>query len=444
MADAPNQADVDRLLAQAEAQAPIEQRLPPREWMKKNLFSNGFSTVLSVVAGAVVFFVLFQAVRWVFNTDFEIVRANLRLFMIGQFPRDELWRPVASLLLVVAAVGLVSGGLAHNAYDDAIEKGLPAERPTWLQLIRRFWAIIAVIIFFVSFARTGTPFLWIGITFLTAVVTRETGWRVSESVRSRIVFIGSVLGIGSMVVLAGTGGLGKLAFAVIALIWAGSEVGRRDLDRNVTGYATRYGVPIVVAGVVYVVVGLIGFEGFGWDDWGGLHLTLFVTVIGIGLGMPLGILLALGRKSELPVIKAASVMFIEFVRGVPLISLLLFSNLMLLLFFPRGANIPSELTRAMIVITGFSAAYIAEIVRGGLQSVPKGQIEAAQASRVVSRCGPAPHRFASGPPQCDSGDGWPVHSTVQRHVVVGDHQSVGFLAYLRTLPTSSRRFWGRA
>ena len=67
-------------------------------------------------------------------------------------------------------------------------------------------------------------------------------------------------------------------------------------------------------------------------------------------------------------------------RGVPLISLLLFSNLMLLLFFPLGTSIPGELTRAMIVITGFSAAYIAEIVRGGLQSVPTGQIEAAQAS----------------------------------------------------------------
>ena len=73
-------------------------------------------------------------------------------------------------------------------------------------------------------------------------------------------------------------------------------------------------------------------------------------------------------------------MFIEFVRGVPLISLLLFSNLILLNFFPLGATVPSELTRAMIVITGFSAAYIAEIVRGGLQSVPKGQIEAAQAT----------------------------------------------------------------
>ncbi len=96
--------------------------------------------------------------------------------------------------------------------------------------------------------------------------------------------------------------------------------------------------------------------------------------------MPLGILLAIGRRSELPFIKAVCVIFIEFVRGVPLISLLLFSSFILPLLFPLSAEIPETLTRAMIVIALFSAAYIAEIVRGGLQAVPKGQTEAAQAS----------------------------------------------------------------
>jgi general L-amino acid transport system permease protein len=105
---------------------------------------------------------------------------------------------------------------------------------------------------------------------------------------------------------------------------------------------------------------------------------LFTSVVGISLGMPVGILMALGRKSDLPVLKTFSVIFIEFIRGVPPIALLLFSNLMLRLFLPGGR--PADLTLAIIVITGFSAAYIAEIVRGGLQAVPKGQTEAAQAS----------------------------------------------------------------
>ena len=94
-----------------------------------------------------------------------------------------------------------------------------------------------------------------------------------------------------------------------------------------------------------------------------MHLTLFVTVIGISTGLPVGILLALGRQSDLRVIKGASVIFIEFVRGVPLISLLLFSMLYACRYlFPRDLDIPSPLTRAMIVITAFSAAYIAEIM----------------------------------------------------------------------------------
>ena len=95
--------------------------------------------------------------------------------------------------------------------------------------------------------------------------------------------------------------------------------------------------------------------------------------------MPFGILLAIGRRSQLPVIKTASVLYIEFIRGVPLISLLLFSGLLLPFFLPIDFDRPTDLTLAIVVIMGFSAAYIAEIVRGGLQAVPKGQTEAAQA-----------------------------------------------------------------
>ena len=367
---------LEHIVAEAD-NTPPDHRLPPGEWVRKNLFSTWYNSLITVVFGLLVLWVTWAALRWLFNVDFAIIRANLRLFMIGQFPREELWRPWASLVVVAATIGLVSGGMARNAYEDAIEKGLPAEQPTWPGLLRRFWAIAAFAVFVVSFARTATPYIWLAATFVVIVISREVGWRSGQGLRSRVLFVGAFLAVTSMVVLAGTGGLGQLAFAAIGLVWVAAELNRREVGG---GPAVRWGIPIIAAVAVYYAVGAIGFEGFGWDEWGGLHLTLFVTVIGITLGLPFGILLAVGRRSELPVIKAFSVGFIEFIRGVPLISLLLFSNLMLIFFFPLGAGIPSELTRAMIVITGFSAAYIAEIVRGGLQAVPKGQIEAAQAS----------------------------------------------------------------
>ncbi len=128
-----------------------------------------------------------------------------------------------------------------------------------------------------------------------------------------------------------------------------------------------------------VIVAAIGFDGYGWKEWGGLHVNLFTAIVGITLGMPLGVLLALGRQSKLPVVRTVSVLYIEFVRGVPLISLLLFSKLLLPLFLPIDMERPTALTLAIVVIMGFSAAYVAEIVRGGLQAVPQGQTEAAQA-----------------------------------------------------------------
>jgi general L-amino acid transport system permease protein len=112
--------------------------------------------------------------------------------------------------------------------------------------------------------------------------------------------------------------------------------------------------------------------------WGGLLLTVLLTVVGIGVAFPFGVLLALGRRSSLPVIRALCVAYIELVRGVPLITLLFMASVMLPLFFPSGFTL-DRLLRAQIGVILFSAAYLAEVVRGGLQGVPKGQEEAAAA-----------------------------------------------------------------
>jgi len=112
--------------------------------------------------------------------------------------------------------------------------------------------------------------------------------------------------------------------------------------------------------------------------WGGLLLTFLLTVVGIMFSFPLGVLLALGRRSELPIIRWFSVAYIELVRGVPLITILFMGQLILPLFLPDGLTIDRVL-RAMVGITLFSAAYLAENVRGGLQAIPNGQYEAAEA-----------------------------------------------------------------
>jgi general L-amino acid transport system permease protein len=372
--------DVDAMIAEAERNRPPSEKLPPGEWAKKHLFNNWYNSVITVVMALIIAALTFGAIRWVFTTDFAIIRKSLRLFMIGQFPREELTRLWVSFLLMAVTLGFTSGAAAHNTYDDALEKELPAAKESWLSLFRRFWAIVFILIFFVSFARTLPPYLGLAAVFATVVITRELGWRISRSVRDRAAFIGVGVGIASFLALAGTGGLGRWACALLFATWATFELGRRDVRSDNVGTLIRIGAAVAAGAVAFSIVDTLDISGFGWDEWGGLHLNIFVTVVGLGLGLPFGILLAMGRRSELPIIRAASVLFIEFVRGVPLISLLLFSNLMLGLFFPLGSDLPSELTLAMIVIMGFSAAYIAEIVRGGLQSVPKGQIEAAQAS----------------------------------------------------------------
>ena len=121
-----------------------------------------------------------------------------------------------------------------------------------------------------------------------------------------------------------------------------------------------------------------GLEHVETEVWGGLLVTLVIAVTGIVASLPLGILLALGRRSEMPVIRLFSVIFIEFWRGIPLITVLFMSSVVLPLFLPDGVSF-DKLLRALIGVALFSAAYMAEVVRGGIQALPKGQYEGAMA-----------------------------------------------------------------
>ncbi len=146
--------------------------------------------------------------------------------------------------------------------------------------------------------------------------------------------------------------------------------------------APRKGLNALLLFVIFPVVAFFLLHGgFGLAEvetplWGGLMVTLILSFVGIAVSLPLGILLALGRRSDMPVIKMLCVTFIEVVRGVPLITVLFMANVMLPLFMPTGWTIDNFL-RALVGVSLFASAYMAEVVRGGLQAIPKGQYEGA-------------------------------------------------------------------
>jgi len=133
-----------------------------------------------------------------------------------------------------------------------------------------------------------------------------------------------------------------------------------------------------IALTFWLMGGGAGLAPVRTEQWGGLPVTLILAIFGVAFAFPLGVLLALGRRSQLPIIRAMSVIYIEVIRGVPLITVLFMASVMFALFLPEGMRI-EQLLRAQIAIILFMAAYLAEGVRGGLQAVPRGQYEAAEA-----------------------------------------------------------------
>jgi len=162
-----------------------------------------------------------------------------------------------------------------------------------------------------------------------------------------------------------------LAIGVFWLLWLNAP--RRDLGAAyffivlpITSFILLHGFP------------LIGLPVVDTSLWGGVLVTIVVSAVGIVVSLPVGVLLALGRRSDMPAVKLFSVIFIEFVRGVPLVTVLFMASVMLPLFVPEELS-PDKLLRALIGIAMFAAAYMAEVVRAGLAAIPKGQFEGAMA-----------------------------------------------------------------
>ncbi|MGB3555876.1 MAG: amino acid ABC transporter permease, partial [Jannaschia sp.] len=157
--------------------------------------------------------------------------------------------------------------------------------------------------------------------------------------------------------------------------WLIDRLGKADTD-DTTQTRIRQGAALALFLVSALIVSQLSFTEVRTTFWGGLFLTLVISGIGITFSLPAGILLALGRRSRMPVVSMLCTLFIELFRSVPLITILFMFNTMLPLFMPAGTEV-NQLARAIVAVCLFAAAYMAEIIRGGLQAIPAGQYEAA-------------------------------------------------------------------
>lgn len=405
--------------AQAADPSPPSQKMSPGEWAKANLFNSTLNSAITLILTPIFLYLGYRFLRFVFVTGrWEPVGTNLQLFMFGQYPREEIWRGYAQALLVALAIGLALGLMKSRAKEVAEETGEPMPETSWRTYLGSYWSLgLFVIVLLAVFTRTPAPWLLaIGCAVLAIVAWQVTS-RFPASLRPLGWTLAAISATVSFQLMSGFGGwawiyttlalaplLFSLAprFASAAWVIAGlatlvgvylmaTQFGFIALVALAIGlYAlynvyngdridgTRVGLVALAGFAVWLAFGQIGLEAIDWKEWGGLHINLVVAGAAIVLAFPLGIVLAMGRRSTLPAVRFMSVAYIEFFRGAPLITFLLAAQFFLG-FFLNTDNPLSLITRAIAAITLFSSAYVAEIVRGGLQAVAKGQTEAGQA-----------------------------------------------------------------
>ena len=324
---------------------------------REHLFSGPLNIIMTVICAALLALALPPVVRFLFidavwegasrdacldatGACWPFVWAKFGQFAYGFYPIAERWRPnvVYALCAILLAPLLIPSA--------------PFKR-------------LNAILFFAVFPILAFVLLTGGDLELRAfLLGRVLNW---ESVTGLSRFAGLRLGFWSDYAISALLLIGIVALAT-RLIGANA---RAAVYSTLTGF--------VLLGIVLLCVDLdVGLQPVETRLWGGLLVTLVVAITGIVASLPLGILLALGRRSSMPIVRFFSVIFIEFWRGVPLITVLYFASYMLPLFLPTGLSFDG-LLRVLVGVTLFAAAYMAEVVRGGLQAIPKGQYEGAMA-----------------------------------------------------------------
>jgi general L-amino acid transport system permease protein len=362
----------------ATATPPPVKRLTAISWVRSSLFPNVWSGLLTIVLLPILLYLGYRAVLFLFvNAEWEAVERNLTLFMQGTFPRDQQWRLVVQLPLFALALGSGLGTASASARDRALESGLPHQRSAPMGVVRRFWSVIVFVLVLLYFASTVTPWLVVLGTMIAFLIGFQIH-RLPASMRLYGWLLMSLLLVAGFQVVSGTTGRAWLVTAIVVGIGVWSLTGSERIAPGWRTWALKTGAVVVASVLVFLLYSAIPEPGVGWDKWSGLHLTLWVSALAIILSFPFGLLLALARRSSLPALRLIATTYIELIRGVPLIALLFMGQYVAGFLFPAGTSL-SSISRAIAVFTLFTAAYVAEIVRGGLQSLPPGQTEAGQA-----------------------------------------------------------------
>lgn len=289
-------------------------------WLKKNLFSTWLNSLLTIVSLAVVYFAVKGILTWVLTVaDWTPIVRSLKLFATGLYPVEEVWR-IGTILAIVSFLAGLSWGV-------------------WGGTVRTFAIGLAA-----GFAL---------IAFLPFDLYPPNDNPLDLLLRAGFLLLPVLIVVGRLI-----GPIRFITGRLLLVLWLISFVLTIIL---LAGFKNSSVLPRVETGM-----------------WGGLLLTFLLAIVGIVASFPIGVALALGRQSSLPVVKAFCVLFIEMVRGVPLVTILFMASIILPLFLPEDIRIDRVL-RAMIGMTLFAAAYMAENVRGGLQAIPRGQYEAAKA-----------------------------------------------------------------
>ncbi|MEB3297759.1 MAG: amino acid ABC transporter permease [Cyanobacteriota bacterium] len=294
--------------------------------LRRELFSTPADALLSLALITVLSTALFSLLRWAFSqADWAVVQLNSTLFAVGRYPLTEQWRLWLLASLLAAASGITWGLLRAFPRPDRGGELWPRNDRI---------AVVALIL-----AALWTPWA-LGLTAINA---------------------GRWLAITGLLVI---------------LRWLAGRFGAR-LDQRRAGWLAL-GWPLLYLLGMVLIHGGLGITPVPSSEWGGLLLTLLEASFAILLCFPLGVLLALGRRSELPLLRWGSVAYIELIRGAPLITLLFLGQNILGFLLPGGLA-PERVWRAAWVLTFFAAAYLAEAVRSGLAAIPRGQLEAARA-----------------------------------------------------------------
>ncbi len=322
----------------------------PVAWLRTNLFGSWPSTAVTLALLYIVARMLFDFAEWAFvhavwtvpygptgiaqtavcqdakgtGACWAVIADKYRLILFGRFPYAEQWRPALVIALFVALFAL-------STIKAVWRRGIES------RLVQNIALLAAAAIVLDNAAG-----------LLDTIAAVGFGWHLP--LPFDLLFLGNT--VGKYALICG-----------LLLLWP------------------AVGVWIGTLGAIGILMfgGQFGLSPVPVDYWGGLPITLILATFGLAFAFPLAILVALGRRStSMPAVKTLSVVYVELIRGVPLISVLFMASVMFPLFMPPGINV-DKLLRAQIAVILFAAAYLAEVVRGGLQALPKGQSEAADA-----------------------------------------------------------------